>query len=175
MNNKVLFGILGAIAVVGIAAGAYVYTQNQNDETADTSTTSGDTSQQTSAAQDDQASEQPVGNTSYKSEKGVSMTIGSPLVDTAVASPLKVEGTVPGSWSHEGQFTVRLLDADSSVLAEGVAKIDGDWMSSNNVPFSATLTFDAPASGSTGLLVLEKANPSGLEDNADSLSMLIHF
>lgn len=175
-NKKVLYGVVGLIAVVAVAAGVYLFMQYSDDTAKDDPKNTSETQKETTNTDTsgDQTDEQ-VANTSFKSEKGVAMTITSPKTDSGLTSPLAIAGSVPGTWSNEGQFTVRLLDSDSGVLAEGSAKINGDWMSQNPVPFSATLTFDAPAAGTTGLLVLEKANPSGLEDSADSVTIMVQF
>lgn len=170
-NNKILYSIIAAVILIGVLAlGVYAYQQRDtSDKTndTDTSTVGNDTNQNSDGDE--------LTNTSFKSEKGVMMTLSSPTRGAEVTSPLKVAGNVPGNWSHEGQFTARLLDSQSKILAEGDAKIDGDWMTENPVPFTAELSFEAPKSGTSGLLVLEKANPSGLEENADSLVVPITF
>jgi hypothetical protein len=167
-SNKVLYGIIGVVLLFFVLiAGAYLYQQNKDK----TTNNQNDTSTSDTTSDDSQVSV-----TSFESEKGVAVTLTSPTRGGTVASPLSVAGMVPGSWSQEGQFTLRLLDADSNVLTEGAAKLDGDWMTENQVPFTATLTFEnAPAVGSSGILILEKANPSGMEENADSVSVPILF
>ena len=173
-SNKILYGAIVIVFLLAfVVLGLYVYRQKNNITT---NNNSGDTSSDTTDTTPDTSSdENPVSNTSFESEKGTVITLTSPTRGATVASPLKVTGNVPGSWSFEGQFTVRLLDSESNMLAEGPAKLEGDWMTTNQVPFTADLTFNAPASGSMGLLVLEKANPSDLEENADSLSVPIQF
>lgn len=169
-NNKVLYGIIAVIFLFFfLVIGAYLYQQKRDKTANNQDTTSSNTDSTTPGGAE-------VSTTSFKSEKGTSITLTSPTRGGTVSSPLSVAGTVPGSWSQEGQFTLRLLDQDSNVLVEGPATVNGDWMTENQVPFTATLTFEnAPAVGSTGILILEKANPSGMEENADSVSVPIVF
>ncbi len=49
-----------------------------------------------------------------------------------------------------------------------------DWMTEDFVSFTATLTFEGSTTDS-GKLILEKDNPSGLPENADSLEIPIKF
>lgn len=169
-NNKVLYGIIAVIFLFFfLVIGAYLYQQNRDTSMDKQEDTTSDTDTDTSNGTE-------VSTTSFKSEKGVVITLTSPVRGGTVSSPLSVAGMVPGSWSQEGQFTLRLLDSESAILAEGPATLNGDWMTESQVPFTATLTFEnAPAVGSSGILILEKANPSDLEENADSVSVPILF
>ncbi len=112
--------------------------------------------------------------TTYKSEKGVKVTVNAPTSGAKVTSPLTVTGSVPGSWSFEAQFTVRLIDAQGNLLADSPAKLQGDWMTDKLVPFTANLSFGQGAS-KNGTLVLLKANPSGLDENNDSVVIPVTF
>jgi hypothetical protein len=66
--------------------------------------------------------------------------VTSPLPNTFVTSPLTVTGEAAG-WYFEGSFPVTLVNWDGLIIAEGVATAQGDWMTSEFVPFVATLTF----------------------------------
>lgn len=100
--------------------------------------------------------------------------VDSPLQDESVSSPLVVEGEASGTWFFEGEFPIELLDENSDSLATGSAKAQGDWMTEDLVEFSGELEFTDPETG-TGVLVLEKANPSGLPENADELQVPVAF
>ena len=52
-----------------------------------------------------------------------------------------------------------LQDGRGAVLARGFARAEGEWMTSDFVPFSAVLDFKPPSRGN-GHLVLYKDNPS---------------
>jgi len=56
----------------------------------------------------------------------------------------------------------------------GIAQAEGEWMTTEFVPFKATLNFEKP-SVKTGKLILKKDNPSGLSQNDDELVVPIKF
>lgn len=92
-----------------------------------------------------------------------------------VESPLTVTGEARGTRYFEASFPVELLDEDGNSLAKGVAQAQSDWMTENFVPFTITLTFTAPPSGTTGTLVLHKDNPSGDPAKEDALIIPVQF
>lgn len=171
MNRRVL-AIGGVVVLLGlVAAGAYLYWPQKPDE-ASSQTDSSSESQQTdqpaaSDADGSDAGEQQTG-VSVTSEKGVIVTIEEPALGAKVSSPLTVSGSVPGFWTHEGQFTVRLLGPNGDVLASQSVAVDGDWMTEELLPFTASLAYDASVSG-RGSVELVRANPSDLPENADSV------
>lgn len=113
-------------------------------------------------------------STEHSSEAGVIISVDEPLIGDVIQSPLLVTGAVPGSWSFEASFGLELLDANGESIAEGFAVIDGEWMTEDMVPFTATIEFEAP-SGGTGTLVLHKANPSGDESRDDYVMIPVRF
>ena len=119
--------------------------------------------------------DEPVATSEFASEKGVEIKIDDFATGQTVESPLVLTGQVPGNWSFEASFGVRLETADGQVLAEVPAQIVGDWMTEELVPFEVTLTFQAPTQGSGGVLIIENSNPSGMDENADSLEIEVLF
>lgn len=115
------------------------------------------------------------GTISYRSDGGVTLEINNWVDNMKVVSPLTITGRVPGSWSFEANFPVQLLASDGSVIAETPATLEGDWMTSELVPFTATLSFDTGEAGNTGSLILRKSNPSDLPENADSLTLPVRY
>ncbi len=90
--------------------------------------------------------------------------VTSPAAKSAVTSPLHITGEARGSWYFEASFPVSLLDGDGNTIAQGIASAQGDWMTSDFVPFTADLTYAvANISGAArnATLVLKKDNPSG--------------
>lgn len=100
--------------------------------------------------------------------------VTSPKSNAAITSPVQISGEAKGSWYFEGNFPVRLTDANGKEITNGVAKAKGNWMTENFVPFSATLTFQKPTTD-TGTLILEKDNPSGLPQNAEKIEIPVKF
>lgn len=100
--------------------------------------------------------------------------VTSPEPLSVVESPLTITGEARGTWYFEASFPVRLVDANGTQLAIAPAQAQGEWMTTEFVPFSLTLPFDAPTTD-TGMLILEKDNPSGLPEHAASVSVPVRF
>lgn len=107
-------------------------------------------------------------------EKPGLIRVSSPLPNAAVTSPLAVTGEARGFWFFEASFPVRLYDEHGREIGLAIAQAQGEWMTENFVPFRAELTFEAPVTES-GMLVLEKDNPSGLPEHADELRISVRF
>lgn len=107
----------------------------------------------------------------YRSLKGIMIRIDPRIASEAQVSPLKVTGEVPGNWSFEASFPIELRDSTDKVLSRAVATLQGDWMTTDLVPFTATLTFTEPATAETAQLVLHKDNPSDLPERDDSVTI----
>ncbi|AKM84615.1 TPA: hypothetical protein DHW58_02630 [Patescibacteria group bacterium] len=105
----------------------------------------------------------------------ISVQVDQPAPNATVVSPLAVSGQAVGGWYFEASFPVELLNSSNQVIATTTAQAQSDWMTTNLVPFTATLTFPAQTTGSSGTLVLRKDNPSGEPQNDDSFSVPIVF
>lgn len=101
-------------------------------------------------------------------EKSDLILIENPRPTQQVSSPLEIRGRARGTWFFEASFPVKLLDDSGATLARGIATAQGEWMTTDFVPFTATLTYGVPSVG-PGTLVLQKDNPSGLPENDDQL------
>lgn len=90
--------------------------------------------------------------------------VEQPLVGDVVTSPIIVSGEARGTWFFEGDFPVYVVDWDGKIIGQGIAKAEGGWMTTDFVPFSASVTFDySEISGNysdRGTLILQKDNPS---------------
>jgi hypothetical protein len=102
------------------------------------------------------------------------ISIDQPVAGATVTSPLVVTGEARGNWYFEAVFPVHLLDANGVEIASAPAQALSDWMTTDFVPYKATLTFSMPATA-TGTLVLENDNPSGLPENSKSVSLPVSF
>lgn len=72
-----------------------------------------------------------------------------------------VTGKARGSWYFEASFPIQIKNASGTVIAQNPGQAQGDWMTTDFVPFSAALTYPAEPSGSHGTAVLKNDNPSG--------------
>lgn len=116
----------------------------------------------------------PTASDKYTSKKGVAIKVYTPASSSTVTSPVVVMGEVPGNWSFEASFPVKLLDAKGNVVVSAPAQLLGDWMTDKPVPFTVKLTF-SNTPGGNGTLVLQKDNPSGIAANDDSVSIPINL
>lgn len=98
----------------------------------------------------------------------------SPLPGANISSPVLVRGEARGQWYFEASFPVRLLDANGRELGVVVAQAQGEWMTTEFVPFQTSLSFQTPTTA-TGTLVLERDNPSGLPEHADEVRIPVRF
>lgn len=90
-----------------------------------------------------------------------------------IASPVTITGQAQ-AWYFEGVFPVRLVDEQGRELARGQAESQEDWMVDRLVPFKAVLQF-VPGTAKKGMLILERSNPSGLAENAESIVIPVRF
>ena len=173
-----IFSIIGIIILmIAAAAGAYLYQQqriNSLESDKDSLTRELQSARDENDRQQASNSDDSQRSTTYTSEKGVTVEVSTPERDSEVSSPLNVAGKVPGSWSHEANFAIRLLDKNGQIIAEEPVTLQGDWMTDDLVPFSTTLTYDNQPDDD-GSLVLVKANPSGLAENDDKVIIPVDF
>jgi len=111
----------------------------------------------------------------YTRDTDTMVRIDSPRAGERISSPLMVRGKARGTWFFEASFPVTLTDWDGKIIAEGQAHATSDWMTTDWVPFEATLTFQKPSYGERGFLILKKDNPSGLPQYDDSREIMIFF
>jgi hypothetical protein len=120
-------------------------------------------------APDGQTFAQDIGN---EFEKNDLIRIASPRPNTTVSRSLVITGEARGEWFFEASFPIHLKDASGENITSTVAQAEGEWMTTEFVPFQATLDIPDTFSGHA-VLVLEKDNPSGLPEHADSLRVPI--
>ena len=106
-------------------------------------------------------------------EKTDLIRIDTPRPNQTISSPLTITGEARGNWFFEASFPVVLTDWDGKIIAQGIAQAKGEWMTTDFVPFEATLTFavDTNAYSDKGSLILRKDNPSGLPQYDDALEI----
>ncbi|OHA92012.1 MAG: hypothetical protein A2944_01785 [Candidatus Zambryskibacteria bacterium RIFCSPLOWO2_01_FULL_52_12] len=100
--------------------------------------------------------------------------VNSPSRNESISSPITVTGEARGNWYFEASFPIKVIDADGKILGQHYAQAQGDWMTTDFVPFTSTITF-SPGTASTGFIVLEKDNPSGLAENAAEVRIPVRF
>lgn len=102
------------------------------------------------------------------------ITIDSPLPNAIVTSPLTVSGKAKGTWFFEANIPVVLKDGNGNIVAQVGGRAKSDWMTTDLVPFEATLDFTNPGTA-YGTLEIRKDNPSGMAEHDASFSVPIRF
>lgn len=100
--------------------------------------------------------------------------VDAPKAGAIVTSPLSVTGMARGNWYFEASFPVTLVDAEGNVLVAHYAQAQGEWMTTEFVPFISILEFTKPTTA-TGTLVVENDNPSGLPEYSKRVEIPVRF
>ncbi len=114
---------------------------------------------------------QEIGTEAVSSDKIRSQ---NPQPNQTISSPLEITGEAVGNWFFEASFPAVLIDANGLELATIPVTAQGEWMTTNFVPYKGTLAFPTPMTP-TGTLLLKKDNPSGLAEHDDELRIPIKF
>ncbi|MFW6352133.1 MAG: Gmad2 immunoglobulin-like domain-containing protein [Bacteroidota bacterium] len=86
--------------------------------------------------------------------------IEQPEKNAVITSPLLIKGEAKGSWFFEAEFPIHLIK-DGETISQAIAKAEGNWMTSDFVPFSANMEFSEIPSGENAYLLLKNNNASG--------------
>lgn len=108
------------------------------------------------------------------SKENEEIVVFSPQPNEIVNSPIKIKGKAKGTWFFEAIFPVRLLDNKDKELAKGFVEAEGDWMTEDFVSFKGEIRFEA-ANATSGVLVFEKNNPSGLPEKNKEFRLPVQF
>ncbi len=108
------------------------------------------------------------------SDKSNLIVADSPQPNATVSSPIRISGKARGNWFFEASFPARVFDANGNQLGVVAIQATGDWMTTEFVEFEGSLPYSMPTS-QTGILVLEKDNPSDLREFDDSIVIPVRF
>lgn len=100
--------------------------------------------------------------------------VTTPQPNATVGQNFTVKGEAR-LWYFEGSFPVEVVDANGKKLAIGIAQAQGEWMTTDFVPFNAPITLNSVPATQTGTIILRKDNPSGLPQNDDEFRVPIKF
>lgn len=95
----------------------------------------------------------------------------------SVSSPLTIRGKARGMWFFEGTFTVVITDWDGKIIGQSYAESQGEWMTTDYVPFVSTIEFTVPADAPyrRGTVILRKENPSDMREHDDAFEIPVVF
>ncbi len=106
-------------------------------------------------------------------EKQDLIRLTSPQPGENITMPLRITGEARGQWYFEANFPVTLrLPNNEEIITYATA--EGEWMTTDFVPFTATIDTELPRNGQA-LLILRKANASGLPENDDALIIPLRY
>lgn len=97
------------------------------------------------------------------------ITVLSPTPGSVTGKVFTLMGEARGNWYFEASFPVTVLDADGAVLVETYATAQGEWMTTEFVPYMSEITIPEDYIG-PATLVLKKDNASGLPEHDASIS-----
>lgn len=92
------------------------------------------------------------------------ISVAVPTSGATISSPVSVSGIARGNWYFEASFPVEIIDDRGNLLGIAPAQAEGEWMTTEFVPFKATISFSAPTTTTSGFVRFKKDNPSGLPE-----------
>lgn len=99
------------------------------------------------------------------------VVVDTPKPNNVVSSPFTIVGKARGTWFFEASMPVSVFDSDGKLLWSGPAQAQGEWMTTDFVPFSVTANVGAYTGTST--VMIAKDNPSGLPEHDASYSFQV--
>ena len=99
------------------------------------------------------------------------VVVTSPKPNAEVGKTFVVSGNAPGNWFFEGSFPIKVVDSNNNFVGSGIAQAQGEWMTTEQVTFTSTITIDGYSGPAT--VVLLRDNPSGMPENDDSVSVSV--
>jgi hypothetical protein len=102
------------------------------------------------------------------------IAVSAPLAGSVISSPVSVAGMARGGWYFEASFPVQVYDDRGNLLGEGPAQAQGDWMTSEFVPFKASIKFST-TTATEGVVRFKNDNPSGLPENDKHIDVAVSF
>ncbi len=109
------------------------------------------------------------------------IVVESLMPGSVVTNGMTVTGKARGNWFFEASFPVSIVNWDGRIIAQSIATANGEWMTTEFVPFAATLNFESPYKEGDpdfmkrGAIIIQKDNPSGLPENDDAIEIPITF
>ncbi len=133
------------------------------------------------AATTSTAAQIPADIQAHIDEKANRIKITQPAPMTEISSPLPLSGDAVGYWFFEASAPVMLVNWDGLIIAEGYITAEGDWMTTEFVPFAGSLEFESPYKAGDpdfmkrGAIIFKRDNPSDLPENDDAIEIPIEF
>ncbi len=107
--------------------------------------------------------------TIYNNASANDIVVELPYPDAVTGKEFSVIGRARGFWFFEGSFPLEVLDENGKSIAVGYAQAEGEWMTTEFVPFKGEIKVPESYIGKA-VLVLKKDNPSGIPEKDASIS-----
>ncbi len=101
------------------------------------------------------------------------VVIASPLPGLHVPRSFTIAGAARGPWFFEANLPIDIKNATGTVLLTIPATAQGDWMTTELVPFSTLIEMPADAPAGLYTVSVRKDNPSGMPENDGSIEFPI--
>lgn len=108
----------------------------------------------------------------YQNADTTRIQVTTPVPGAMVPGTFTVTGKAVGGWYFEASFPYEVQNANGVKIAEGPVQAQGEWMTPEFVPFTFQIKLPASYKGKA-TLILHNDNPSGLPENAASVSIPI--
>jgi hypothetical protein len=111
------------------------------------------------------------------SQPAPQINVSSPTPQQSVATPILLAGEAQGNWFFEATAPVVVVNWDGLIIGEGYIEAEGDWMTTDFLPFSGTVAFDLPVDSysASGTIIFQRANPSDLPENDAAVEIPVVF
>ncbi len=96
------------------------------------------------------------------------------LPNQEITSPITIKGQARGVWYFEAVFPIQIINDKKEIIGRGQGMTESDWMTNDYVSFTSTIDFN-PGSSTSGEIILQKDNPSGLPKNDNELQIPVRF
>jgi hypothetical protein len=104
------------------------------------------------------------------------IAIYSPISgDTISSGVVMLSGQARGSWYFEASAPVEIQDSKKNVLETGHITAQGDWTTTDFVPFSGEIILTIPDGVTSGFIVFKNDNPSGDPSKSKEVSVPVKF
>lgn len=98
----------------------------------------------------------------------------TPQPDATLTGPLIIKGYVPKNWTFEGQFRLQLLDNRRNIILADRVPVEWDAKNQKEILYFVS-SYNYRTTASSGFLVLQNDNPSGLPENSKRIEIPVKF
>ena len=120
----------------------------------------------------EEASSDELKEITYTNASADMIVVELPFPGAVVGKEFSVIGKARGNWFFEASFPFDLRDPSGKIIAQSYAQAEGEWMTTEFVPFKGEIKVPISYIG-PAILVLMKDNPSGLPEHDASISFPI--